>query len=424
MNVAFNKFILDKLLIHGYLRTTLSLAFIPFDIIRVICNYWGHLLNNCDRITIQVSDDYIFDDEMCESLWNHCNTKQAILEFNWKNNCPQRNIQLIENYEKRFNPREKWHIDYTNEHKIVFVPPKFEVANKTEAKLLNLRSKRPGTLVQLPGNHIEELCQTVRTLLLSQPMFLELEAPLTIVGNIHGQFYDLLRIFEYGGYPSDANYLFLGGYVDYGKQSIETICMLFSYKIKYNETFFMLRSNHECSSMNRIFGFYDECKRRYTPRLWKRFTDCFNCMPVAAIIADKIFCCHGGLSPQLKSFNQIKKFSRPTGVPDTGLLCDLLWADPEQIIGWGENDQPDTQEAVSYIFGPDVVESFCKRFNIDLICRGKQVVADGYEFFAGRRLVTLFSAPNYMGEFDNCGSFMSVDESLKCGFTMLKPSAE
>ena len=102
-----------------------------------------------------------------------------------------------------------------------------------------------------------------------------------------------------------------------------------------------------------------------------------------------------------------------------GLLCDLLWADPEQIVGWGESDR-----GVSYIFGPDVVDSFCKRFSIDLICRAHQVVEDGYEFFAGRRLVTIFSAPNYCGEFDNCGSMMSVDESLKCAFTMLKPSAK
>jgi len=128
---------------------------------------------------------------------------------------------------------------------------------------------------------------------------------------------------------------------------------------------------------------------------------------------------HGGLSPELKSFDQIRKLQRPTGVPDTGLLCDLLWADPEQIVGWGESDR-----GVSYIFGPDVVDTFCKRFDIDLVCRAHQVVEDGYEFFAGRRLVTIFSAPNYCGEFDNCGSMMSVDEHLKCAFTMLKPSAK
>jgi len=294
----------------------------------------------------------------------------------------------------------------------------FDVSKIIE-KLLNVRSKRPGTLVELSEADVETLCQTSRGLFMTQPMFLELEPPIKIVGDIHGQYYDLLRLFEYGGYPPDANYLFLGDYVDRGKQSIESICLLLAYKIQYTENFFILRGNHECASINRIYGFYDECKRRYTPRLWKRFTDSFNCLPVAAIVADKIFCMHGGLSPELKSFDQIKKLARPTGVPDTGLLCDLLWADPEQIVGWGESDR-----GVSYIFGPDVVDSFCKRFSIDLICRAHQVVEDGYEFFAGRRLVTIFSAPNYCGEFDNCGSMMSVDESLKCAFTMLKPSAK
>jgi len=254
---------------------------------------------------------------------------------------------------------------------------------------------------------------------MSQPILLELEAPIKICGDIHGQYYDLLRLFEYGGYPPESNYLFLGDYVDRGKQSIESISLLLAYKIKYPENFFILRGNHECASINRIYGFYDECKRRYTPRLWKRFTDCFNCLPVASIVAEKIFCMHGGLSPELRNFEQIRKLARPTGVPDTGLLCDLLWSDPEQIVGWGESDR-----GVSYIFGPDVVDSFCKIFKVDLVCRAHQVVEDGYEFFAGRRLVTIFSAPNYCGEFDNCGSMMTIDENLKCAFTMLKPSSK
>jgi len=292
-------------------------------------------------------------------------------------------------------------------------------AAKIIDKLLTVRSKRPGTLVDLEEKDVEKLTIRSKNLFQDQPMFLELEPPIKIVGDIHGQYYDLLRLFEYGGYPPDTNYLFLGDYVDRGKQSIESICLLLSYKIKHPENFFILRGNHECASINRIYGFYDECKRRYTPRLWKKFTDCFNCLPVAAIVADKIFCMHGGLSPELKNFDQIKKLARPTGVPDTGLLCDLLWSDPEQIVGWGESDR-----GVSYIFGPDVVDSFCKRFSIDLICRAHQVVEDGYEFFAGRRLVTIFSAPNYCGEFDNCASMMGVDDSLKCAFTMLKPSAK
>ncbi|KAG1335117.1 serine/threonine-protein phosphatase PP1 [Cocos nucifera] len=237
-------------------------------------------------------------------------------------------------------------------------------------------------------------------------------------GDIHGQYSDLLRLFEYGGFPPEANYLFLGDYVDRGKQSIETICLLLAYKIKYPENFFLLRGNHECASINRIYGFYDECKRRFNVRLWKVFTDCFNCLPVAALIDEKILCMHGGLSPDLKNLDQIRNIARPVDVPDQGLLCDLLWSDPDKDIeGWGENDR-----GVSYTFGPDKVAEFLQKHDLDLICRAHQVVEDGYEFFAKRQLVTIFSAPNYCGEFDNAGAMMSVDDTLTCSFQILKPS--
>lgn len=139
-----------------------------------------------------------------------------------------------------------------------------------------------------------------------------------ICGDIHGQYYDLLRLFEYGGFPPEANYLFLGDYVDRGKQSLETICLLLAYKIKFPENFFILRGNHECASINRIYGFYDECKRRYNIKLWKTFTDCFNCLPIAAIIDEKIFTMHGGLSPDLNSMEQIRRVMRPTDVGGNG----------------------------------------------------------------------------------------------------------
>ena len=143
-----------------------------------------------------------------------------------------------------------------------------------------------------------------------------------ICGDIHGQYYDLLRLFEYGGFPPEANYLFLGDYVDRGKQSLETICLLLAYKIKYPENFFILRGNHECASINRIYGFYDECKRRYNIKLWKTFTDCFNCLPIAAIIDEKIFTMHGGLSPDLNSMEQIRRVMRPTDVSFASFIPD------------------------------------------------------------------------------------------------------
>jgi len=292
--------------------------------------------------------------------------------------------------------------------------------DKVIVSLLEVRNARPGKTVKVPESDLRALCLKAREMFLGQPMLLELEAPLKICGDIHGQYFDLLRLFDYGGFPPESNYLFLGDYVDRGSQSIETIALLLAYKIKYPENFFLLRGNHEVANVNRIYGFYDECKRRYNIKLWKTFTDCFNCMPVAAVIADKIFCCHGGLSPDLQSMEQIRRIMRPTDVPDQGILCDLLWSDPEkEVSGWAENDR-----GISFVFGAEVVAKFLNKHDFDLICRAHQVVEDGYEFFAKRQLVTLFSAPNYCGEFDNAGGMMQVDESLMCSFQILKPAGK
>ncbi|XP_047981134.1 serine/threonine-protein phosphatase PP1 isozyme 2-like isoform X2 [Salvia hispanica] len=220
-------------------------------------------------------------------------------------------------------------------------------------RLLEFRNARTVRQVQLSENHIRALCSTARQIFLSQPNLLELEAPIKICGDIHGQYGDLLRLFEYGGFPPEANYLFLGDYVDR-----------------------------------------------------------------AALIDDKILCMHGGLSPDLTNMDQIRTLPRPTDIPESGLLCDLLWSDPSrEVKGWGMNDR-----GVSYTFGQNKVTEFLTQHDMDLVCRAHQVVEDGYEFFADRQLVTIFSAPNYCGEFDNAGAMMSVDESLMCSFQILKPT--
>lgn len=247
--------------------------------------------------------------------------------------------------------------------------------------LLSARNKKPGTPVDISVQDATNLCNQAREVLLSQPMLLELGAPIKICGDIHGQYTDLLRLFEYGGFPPEANYLFLGDYVDRGKQSLEVVCLLFAYKIKYPENFFILRGNHECAGINRIYGFYDECRRRFSVKLWKAFCNTFNCLPCTAVIDDKIICMHGGLSPELSQMEQIANIARPCDVPDTGLLCDILWADPDpSITGWNENDR-----GVSFTFGGDVVRQFLRRHDLDLVVRAHQVVEDGYEFFRGER---------------------------------------
>jgi len=274
-----------------------------------------------------------------------------------------------------------------------------------------------GKLVQIPEGQIKSLCSTARETFLSQSVLLELEAPIKICGDIHGQYHDLLRLLECGGLPPESNYIFLGDYVDRGQQSIETIMLLFAYKVKHPENFFLLRGNHECASISRQYGFFDECKRRYNIKLWRQFCDVFNCMPICGLIDDKIMCMHGGLSPELTNFDQVRRVVRPTDVPDSGIICDLLWADPEKdITGWEPNER-----GISWVFGEDVVSSFLKRMDMDLVVRAHQVVEDGYEFFARRNLLTIFSAPNYCGEFDNAAAIMAIDDSLTCSFKVLKP---
>lgn len=182
------------------------------------------------------------------------------------------------------------------------VAPEIDV-DKIIEQLLSVKEV-PGKQVQLPETQIRQLCILSRQIFLSQPNLLELACPVNVCGDIHGQFDDLLKTFDQNGYPPDRNYLFLGDYVDRGKRSLESICLLLAYKVKYPDNFFLLRGNHECASINRIYGFYDECKRRYNIKLWKTFTDCFNCLPIAALIEDTILGMHGGLSPHLNDLDQ------------------------------------------------------------------------------------------------------------------------
>ncbi|KAL2175975.1 Metallo-dependent phosphatase-like protein [Thermothelomyces heterothallicus CBS 202.75] len=271
--------------------------------------------------------------------------------------------------------------------------------------------------VCLKNAEITAICHRAREVLLTQPALLELDAPVKIVGDVHGQYTDLIRMFEMCGFPPKSNYLFLGDYVDRGKQSLETILLLLCYKLKYPENFFLLRGNHECANVTRVYGFYDECKRRCNVKIWKTFIDTFNCLPIAAIVAAKIFCVHGGLSPALSHMDDIRNIARPTDVPDYGLLNDLLWSDPADM----DQDWEANERGVSYCFGKKVITDFLAGNDFDLVCRAHMVVEDGYEFFTDRVLVTVFSAPNYCGEFDNWGAVMSVSTELLCSFELLKP---
>ena len=292
--------------------------------------------------------------------------------------------------------------------------------NKQNDKLIRkLLNFVPGTRLNINENDIYFLCNNVEKIFKEQNMLIEINAPVIVCGDIHGQYYDLLRLFKLGGCPPKSNYIFLGDYVDRGYNSIEVICLLFAFKIKFKVNFFTLRGNHESSSINKVYGFHEECKQRFKngDKIWKRFNEVFDWMPIAGLIEDRILCMHGGISPELENIQDINKIKRPTDIPDEGIMCDILWSDPEKLIsGWQDSDR-----GVSYIFGRDILEKFVEKQDIDLICRAHQVVEDGYEFFANRKLVTIFTAPNYCGEFDNAGGAMKVDEDLMCSFIILEP---
>ena len=193
-----------------------------------------------------------------------------------------------------------------------------QLLDTIENKLLSIRNGTITSRADLTVDEIYFLCDKAQMIFLEYPCLLELSPPLTIVGDIHAQFLDLIRIFELAKFPPNTNYLFLGDYVDRGKQSIETVCLLFVYKIKYPDQVHMLRGNHECSYINRLYGFYDECQQFYGIDVWRRFSDVFNCLPIAAIIEEKIFCVHGGISPKLESLDDIKNIKRPIEIPEIG----------------------------------------------------------------------------------------------------------
>ncbi|OHT09302.1 Serine/threonine-protein phosphatase PP1-1 [Tritrichomonas foetus] len=293
-------------------------------------------------------------------------------------------------------------------------------ASKILSHLIENKNLRRGNWVKMNVEDLEWLCKEARTALENDEMLIELEAPLNVVGDVHGQFTDLMRFLELGGDPKDHKYLFLGDYVDRGDNSIEVITTLLCYKVLYPKSFYLLRGNHETKDISNLYGFQDECSARYPDaRLWETFNDVFSYLPLAAIISSRIFAVHGGLSHSLKDINEIKKVKRPIDVPENGFIADLLWADPQpDIQGYNESER-----GTSYTFGQDIADDFLQKNDFDLICRAHQVVENGFDFpfFPNQSVVTVFSAPNYCDEFGNRGAMLKIDSTLLCSFDFVEP---
>ncbi|CAL2036946.1 unnamed protein product [Caenorhabditis brenneri] len=270
-------------------------------------------------------------------------------------------------------------------------------------------------------NRILGLLEVAKDVLMKQGAMLELEPPIKICGDVHGQYADVLRMFDRGGFPPLVNYLFLGDYVDRGSHSLEVVCLFLAYKVKFPGNFFMLRGNHECAAINRVYGFLEEVTRKYNSKIgvnmWNVFQYVFACMPYTALVAGRILCMHGGISRRMQSLNQLRKLPRPViDVPNQSLEIDILWSDPDQTISGFDN----STRGVGQVFGDEALQEVMDRLGIELVARAHQVVQDGYEFFCKKRLVTIFSAPHYCGEFDNAAAMMNVDKNLVCSFQVMR----
>ena len=248
-----------------------------------------------------------------------------------------------------------------------------------------------------------------------EPTTLSLRTPITVCGDIHGQFYDLLELFSVGGKPPEQNFIFLGDYVDRGFYSTETFLLLAALKCRYPTKMFLLRGNHESRQVTEDYGFYDEVLRKYDSSVYELFLRAFNMLPLAAVIDGAIFCVHGGLSPDLVNLADIDALDRKEEVPETGLFSDLLWSDPENVEGFQQS-----QRGAGYVFGGDVTQKFLNQNNLKFMCRAHQQAMEGFEKWFDGLLYTVWSAPNYCYRGGNAASVFEITTPEKTKFKIFR----
>ncbi|XP_050228286.1 serine/threonine-protein phosphatase 5 isoform X2 [Mercurialis annua] len=249
-----------------------------------------------------------------------------------------------------------------------------------------------------------------RDMLRDLPSLVDINVPdgkhFTVCGDVHGQFYDLLNIFELNGLPSEENpYLFNGDFVDRGSFSLEVILTLFAFKCMCPSAMYLSRGNHESKSMNKIYGFEGEVRSKLNETFVELFAEVFCCLPLSHVINQKVFIVHGGLfsvdGVKLSDIRAIDRFCEP---PEEGLMCELLWSDPQPFPGRGPS-----KRGVGLSFGGDVTKKFLQENNLDLVVRSHEVKDEGYEIEHDGKLITVFSAPNYCDQMGNKGAFIRFE---------------
>ncbi|KAI1720455.1 calcineurin-like phosphoesterase domain-containing protein [Ditylenchus destructor] len=291
------------------------------------------------------------------------------------------------------------------------------------SRLMNATAGANGSINALQNSEKElrSLCLRARERFNKEEALLRIQPNILILGDLHGQFRDLQNFFTIMGLPPKKRFLFLGDYVDRGPNSLETISLLLALKLRFPRRLYLLRGNHEARATNILYGFMEECKARYGKeegqKIWTEFQHVFNVMPIAAVVGERIYCAHGGISQDLFSWKQFNRIVRPCDVPDISIITDVLWSDPCITIPYFT----DSPRNVSQVFGEKAVEEFCERMGIDIIVRGHQVNDKGYEIFFNGKVVTIFSAPNYTG-MKNMGSVFYVPMSLQCRIYTFGPA--
>lgn len=265
---------------------------------------------------------------------------------------------------------------------------------------------------------VKQLCDMAIEVLQFEENVQPVSVPVTICGDVHGQFHDLIELFKIGGPCPDTNYLFMGDYVDRGYYSVETVLYLVCMKVRYPGRITILRGNHESRQITQVYGFYDECLRKYgSATVWKLFTDLFDYFPITALVDNNIFCLHGGLLPMVETIDQVRELNRIQEVPHEGPICDLLWSDPDDRGGWGISPR-----GAGFTFGQDISEQFNHTNDLLLIARAHQLVMEGFSWSHQEAVVTIFSAPNYCYRCGNQAAIMEVDEHHNRRFLQYDPS--